>query len=87
MAIDPKIDPKDVVQAFVDALNRQDWDRLDELITPDFTYTIQAYDLPGAGAPMTGETLVGSSRSCSHYDGSRYRTLAQCSILQGSSCP
>ncbi|MEV1066262.1 nuclear transport factor 2 family protein [Streptomyces sp. NPDC050263] len=53
------IDPKDVVQAFVDTLNRQDWDRLGELITPDFTYTIQAYDLPGAGAPMNGEALVG----------------------------
>ena len=52
------IAPKDVVQAFVDALNRQDWDRLGELITPDFTYTIQAYDLPGAGDPMDGETLV-----------------------------
>ncbi|MEU9172876.1 nuclear transport factor 2 family protein [Streptomyces sp. NPDC048420] len=49
---------KDVVRAFVDALNRQDWDRLGELITPDFTYTIQAYDLPGAGDPMDGETLV-----------------------------
>ncbi|WP_330347043.1 nuclear transport factor 2 family protein [Streptomyces sp. NBC_00582] len=52
------IGPKDVVRAFVDALNRQDWDRLGELITPDFTYTIQSYDLPGAGDPMDGETLV-----------------------------
>ncbi|MDQ1042375.1 hypothetical protein QFZ76_000611 [Streptomyces sp. V4I2] len=30
-------DPKDVVRAFVDALNRQDWDRVGGLITPDFS--------------------------------------------------
>ncbi|GGN33855.1 nuclear transport factor 2 family protein [Streptomyces fuscichromogenes] len=51
-------DPKDVVRAFVDALNRQDWDRIEGLITPDFTYTIQAYDLPGAGEPMDGPTML-----------------------------
>lgn len=51
-------DPKEVVRAFVDALNRQDWIRVGELITPDFTYTIMAYDLPGAQTPMDGETML-----------------------------
>lgn len=51
-------DPKDVVLAFVDALNHQDWARVADLITPDFSYTIQAYDLPGAGAPMDGPTML-----------------------------
>ncbi|MEU6228040.1 nuclear transport factor 2 family protein [Streptomyces sp. NPDC047042] len=51
-------DPKDVVRAFVDALNRQDWDRVGGLITPDFSYTIMSYDLPGAGTPMDGETML-----------------------------
>ncbi|MER5435752.1 nuclear transport factor 2 family protein [Streptomyces sp. NPDC002588] len=51
-------DPKNVVRAFVDALNEQDWERVKDLITPDFGYTIQAYDLPGAGEPMDGETML-----------------------------
>ncbi|MER6560587.1 nuclear transport factor 2 family protein [Streptomyces sp. NPDC001027] len=51
-------DPKDVVRAFVDALNRQDFGRVGELITPDFSYTIMAYDLPGAQMPMGGETML-----------------------------
>ncbi|MFC4468663.1 nuclear transport factor 2 family protein [Streptomyces xiangluensis] len=51
-------DPKDVVRAFVDALNRQDWDRVGGLITPEFTYTIMSYHLPGAQTPMDGETML-----------------------------
>ncbi|WP_217238022.1 nuclear transport factor 2 family protein [Streptomyces sp. AC555_RSS877] len=51
-------DAKDVVRAFVDALNRHDWERVAQLITPDFRYTIQAYDLPGAEKPMDGATML-----------------------------
>ena len=51
-------DPKDVIRAFVDALNRRDWERVGRLITPDFSYTIQSYHLPGAATPMDGETML-----------------------------
>jgi ketosteroid isomerase-like protein len=51
-------DPKDVVRAFVDALNRHDWDRVGKLMTPDFSYTIMSYHLPGAQTPMDGETML-----------------------------
>lgn len=51
-------DPQDVVRAFVDALNHQDWDRVSRLVTPDFSYTIMASHLPGAGTPMDGETML-----------------------------
>ncbi|MEU1518335.1 nuclear transport factor 2 family protein [Streptomyces sp. NPDC005811] len=51
-------DPKDVVRAFVDALNRQDWDRVGRMAAPDFSYTIMSCHLPGAGTPMDRETML-----------------------------
>jgi len=49
---------KDVVRALVDAVNRQDWNRVRQLITPDFGYTVQAHHLPGGGTPMDGDTML-----------------------------
>lgn len=51
-------DAKDVVQEFIAALNRHDWHRAGRLMTPDFNYTIQSYDLPGAGTPTDGENML-----------------------------
>lgn len=42
-------DPKTVVRAFVEALNRKDWEVLGSLLADDMTYTVMGYDLPGTG--------------------------------------
>lgn len=43
-------DPKDVVTAFVAALNARDWSAMSELFHDDLTYTVMGFDLPGAGS-------------------------------------
>ena len=41
------MDPKQTVQAFVDAINAQDWSRLDAVVAPDFVrHSIAAGDPP-----------------------------------------
>ncbi|MEU6145582.1 nuclear transport factor 2 family protein [Streptomyces sp. NPDC047081] len=48
-------DPKATVREFLDAVNRQDWDRWAELLAPDLSYTVQGRDLPGGGVPLDRE--------------------------------
>ncbi|KAA9160887.1 hypothetical protein FPZ12_015880 [Amycolatopsis acidicola] len=50
-------DVKEVVRAYVDAVNRKDWDRAGELLAPDVGYTILGYDFPGSGT-MDRETAL-----------------------------
>jgi SnoaL-like domain len=50
------MDPKQTIQAFVDAINGQDWARLDALVAPDFVrYSIAA----GEPAVRSRADLVG----------------------------
>lgn len=50
-------DVKATVRAFIDTLNRRDWDRFGELFAEDASYTVQGYELPGAGT-MDRETAL-----------------------------
>ena len=68
------IDPKDVVQAFADALNRQAWDRLGELITPDLTCTIQA---AGSGFFRDGGRCDNRYANVYEISGDRVRTVRE----------
>ena len=53
------MDPKQTIQAFVDAINGQDWARLDALVAPDFVrYSIAA----GEPAVRSRADLVGFLR-------------------------
>ena len=42
-------EPKEVVSAFVDALNARDWATLNGLFHDELAYTVMGFDLPGAG--------------------------------------
>jgi ketosteroid isomerase-like protein len=49
---------KAAVEAVIDALNEQDFDRFKALVSEDLTWTQQSIALPGAGVPMDVETVL-----------------------------
>jgi len=52
------VEDKAAVEAVIDALNEQDFDRFKALVSEDLAWTQQSIALPGAGVPMDVEMVL-----------------------------